>query len=123
MYFVYDKTKVISFVQYGQSWSHIASGLIKNCHIATSMSNSPKCGVVAKFKSLCYEKNDMVQSYRIFVFLASWQNRNDSYFQRITTKIASNREKSQQKIMTKINAISHNFDLIQFLKFKFKFEF
>ncbi len=59
------------------------------------MSNSLKCGVVAKFKRPCHEKNDIAQLDRIFVFLTSWQNHDNLHFQRIATKIALNHEKSQ----------------------------
>ncbi len=90
--------------------SHRAFGLVKNCYIAVSMSNSPKCGVVSKFIRSCHEKNDMAQSNRIFVFLTPWRNHDNSHFWKIVT--SQNHVKSQQKITTKIIAISR--DLIQF---------
>ncbi len=45
-----------------------------------SIANLLKYGVVAKSKKLCYEKNDMAQLDRIFVFLTSWQNCDNSHF-------------------------------------------
>ncbi len=105
-------SQVISFVRYERVASHAAFDLIKNCCKFASTSNSPKCGVIAKSKRPCHEKNDMAQSDKIFVFLTFWQNRDDSHFLKIATKITSNRKKSHKKITKKIVVISR--DLTQF---------
>ncbi len=101
----YTVMQVILFVQYRQVASHTVLDLIKNCRRSVSMSNSLKCGVIAKSKKPCHEKNDMAQSDRIFIFLTSWQNRDSSHFLKIAMKIVSNREKLHRKIATKIVVI------------------
>ncbi len=71
-----------------------------------SMSNLQECGLISRFKKLCYEKNNMAQSNRIIIFLTSWQNHDNLHFSNITTLQLSKSQQITTKITMKIIVIA-----------------